>query len=110
MMDEGYQVHLANPSRVQQYSGLKHGDDEDDAFWLAEMLRLKILPEGYIYPKEQKAVTRSAEEAGASGETEDIAHSESSEHPGQEYRDKDASKSYEGTENGPCDAIVGGQR
>src|SRR5271169_190186 len=54
MMEEGYQVHLANPSRVQQYSGLKHGDDEDDAFWLAEMLRLKILPEGFIYPKEQR--------------------------------------------------------
>jgi transposase len=54
MMEEGYQVHLANPSRVQQYSGLKHGDDEDDAFWLAEMLRLNILPEGYIYPKEQR--------------------------------------------------------
>ena len=39
---------------VQQYSGLKHGDDEHDAFWLAEMLRLKILPEGFIYPKEQR--------------------------------------------------------
>ena len=50
----GYRVHLANPSRIEQYSGLKHGDDEDDAFWLAEMLRLKILPEGYIYPKEQR--------------------------------------------------------
>jgi transposase len=54
LMEEGYEMHLANPSRVQQYSGLKHGDDEDDAFWLAEMLRLKILPEGYIYPKEQR--------------------------------------------------------
>jgi transposase len=54
MMEEGYRVHLANPSRVEQYSGLKHGDDEDDAFWLAEMLRLKILPEGYIYPKGQR--------------------------------------------------------
>lgn len=54
LMEEGYKVHLANPSRIQQYSGLKHGDDEDDAFWLAEMLRLKILPEGYIYPKEQR--------------------------------------------------------
>ena len=47
-------MHLANPSRIQQYSGLKHADDEHDAFWLAEMLRLKILPEGYIYPKEQR--------------------------------------------------------
>jgi transposase len=54
MMEEGYRVHLANPSRIQRYSGLKHRDDEDDAFWLAEMLRLKILPEGYIYPKEQR--------------------------------------------------------
>jgi len=53
LMEEGYRVHLANPTKIQQYSGLKHGDDEDDAFWLAEMLRLKILPEGYIYPKEQ---------------------------------------------------------
>lgn len=54
LIDEGYHVHLANPSRIQQYSGLKHADDEHDAFWLAEMLRLKILPEGYIYPKEQR--------------------------------------------------------
>lgn len=38
----------------QQYTGLKHGDDEDNAFWLAEMLRLKILPEGYIYQKVQR--------------------------------------------------------
>ena len=54
LMEEGYRVHLANPAKIQQYSGLKHSDDEDDAFWLAEMLRLKILPEGYIYPKEQR--------------------------------------------------------
>jgi transposase len=52
--ENGYDVHLANPARIQQYSGLKHSDDEHDAFWLAEMLRLKILPEGYIYPKEQR--------------------------------------------------------
>jgi transposase len=54
LMEEGYMVHLANPSQIKQYSGLKHSDDKDDAFWLAEMLRLKILPEGYIYPKEQR--------------------------------------------------------
>jgi transposase len=54
LMEEGYRVHLANPSKIEQYSGLKHGDDESDAFWLAEMLRLKILPEGFIYPKEQR--------------------------------------------------------
>ena len=54
LMGEGYRVHLANPCKIQQYSGLKYGDDEDDAFWLAEMLRLGILPEGYIYPKGQR--------------------------------------------------------
>ena len=55
-MDEGYKVHLANPSAIQQYNGLKHADDKHDAFWLAEMLRLGILPEGYIYPKQERPI------------------------------------------------------
>jgi transposase len=56
LMEEGYKVHLANPSAIQQYVGLKHADDKHDAFWLAEMLRLGILPEGYIYPKQDRPV------------------------------------------------------
>lgn len=56
LMGEGYKVHLANPAAIQQYSGLKHADDKHDAFWLAEMLRLGILPEGYIYPKQERPV------------------------------------------------------
>jgi transposase len=56
LMDLGYAVHLANPLAIQKYSGLKHADDKHDAFWLAEMLRLGILPEGYIYPKEERPV------------------------------------------------------
>lgn len=56
LMEEGYRVHLANPSAISQYSGLKHSDDRHDAFWLAEMLRLGILPESYIYSKEQRPV------------------------------------------------------
>jgi len=56
LMAEGYNVHLANPVAIQKYSGLKHADDKHDAFWLAEMLRLGILPEGYIYPKENRPV------------------------------------------------------
>ena len=56
LMEEGYKVHLANPSAIQQYTGLKHADDKHDAFWLAEMLRLGILPEGYIYPKEERPI------------------------------------------------------
>jgi transposase len=56
LMEQGYKVHLANPSAIQQYSGLKHTDDKHDAFWLAEMLRLGILPEGYIYPKDERPI------------------------------------------------------
>jgi transposase len=51
---EGYKVHLANPSAIKQYEGLKHTDDKWDSFWLAHMRRLNILPEGYIYPKEER--------------------------------------------------------
>ena len=56
LMDEGYRVHLANPAGIQKYKGLKHSDDRTDAIWLADMLRLGILPEGYIYPKEDRPV------------------------------------------------------
>jgi len=56
LQEHGYAVHLANPSAIQQYEGLKHTDDVWDAFWLAHMYRLGILPEGYIYPKEHRAV------------------------------------------------------
>jgi transposase len=55
-MEHGYKVHLANPSAIKQYEGLKHTDDKWDSFWLAHMLRLNILPEGYIYPKEERPV------------------------------------------------------
>ena len=56
LMEEGYRIHLANPSAMKKYEGLKHSDDNNDAFWLAQMLRLGILPEGYIYPKEERPV------------------------------------------------------
>jgi transposase len=44
-----YPVVLANPARIQQYNGLKHADDKSDAFFLAELQRLGILPTGHIY-------------------------------------------------------------
>lgn len=56
LMDEGYQLHLANPAGIQKYKGLKHSDDNYDAFWLAHLLRLGILPEGYIYPKNERPI------------------------------------------------------
>jgi transposase len=51
-----FPVLLANPAKIQQYSGLKRTGDPSDAHWLAEMLRLGILPTGYIYPKAERAV------------------------------------------------------
>ena len=54
LMAEGYLLRLANVVAMKQYEGIKHTDDQSDAFWLAEMLRLKILPTGHIYPKEQR--------------------------------------------------------
>jgi transposase len=45
----GYKTVLANPAAMVQYDGLKHADDKSDAFFLADMLRLNILPTGYIY-------------------------------------------------------------
>jgi transposase len=55
-MEAGYRVHLANPAAIQQYDGLKYTDDHSDARWLAHVLRLGVLPEGYIYPKAARAV------------------------------------------------------
>ncbi len=54
LMDAGYRMHLVNTAAVIQYSGLKYADDNHDARWLAHLLRLGILPEGYIYPKETR--------------------------------------------------------
>ena len=54
LMKAGYRVHLVNTSKVRQYDGLKYSDDRHDARWLARLLQLGILPEGYIYPKEER--------------------------------------------------------
>src|SRR5438094_1467642 len=52
----GYPVVLANPAAMQQYSGIKSAGDTNDAFFLAEQSRLKILPTGYIYDPELRPV------------------------------------------------------
>jgi len=57
LMDAGYgSAHLANPAAIKQYEGLKYSDDQHDAFFLAKLLILGILPEGYIYPKQNRPV------------------------------------------------------
>lgn len=52
----GYTVHLANPARMKRYDGLKRSGDETDALQLAHLLRLGILPTGYIYPAAERAL------------------------------------------------------
>ena len=56
LQEDGLPVRLANPARMSQYSGIKQTDDKSDAFWIAQMLQLGILPEGYIYPKQLRPV------------------------------------------------------
>jgi len=51
-----YPVVLANPAGMEQYSGIKHADDTNDAFFLAELLRLNILPTGHIYDAQLRPV------------------------------------------------------
>ena len=54
--ENGYRARLANPAAMEQYNGLKNTDDKTDAFFLTELSRLDILPEGFIYPKEERPV------------------------------------------------------
>lgn len=56
LQESGVEVRLVNTVAVKQYAGLKYSDDLHDAFWLAHLLRLDILPTGYIYPKADRAV------------------------------------------------------
>jgi transposase len=56
LMERGHRVDLANTAAIQQYNGLKYTDDHSDARWLAHILRLGVLPQGYIYPKQERAV------------------------------------------------------
>jgi transposase len=55
LMAAGYRVHLANTTAIKKYEGLKYSGDFADALYLAQLLRLGLLPEGYIYPREERA-------------------------------------------------------
>jgi hypothetical protein len=80
---QGYPVVLAKPAKITQYSGLKHADDKSDAFFLAELLRLGILPTGYVYAARAATGARfaaAAHEPGASTHRAD-AQFQKSVHP-----------------------------
>lgn len=56
LREQDRDVRLGNPAKMKQYKGLKHADDASDARWLAELVRLDIFPDSYIYPKEVRSV------------------------------------------------------
>ena len=56
LMAAGFPVQLAHTSALPEYSGLKYSNDFSDARQLAHLLRLGLLPTGYIYPKEERAL------------------------------------------------------
>lgn len=56
LQEHGHKPLLVNTAAVKQYDGLKYSGDHQDAFHLAHLMRLGILPTGYIYPKEQRAI------------------------------------------------------
>ena len=56
LRSQGYPIDLANPAKIEQYSGLKHADDKDDAFHLADLQRLNILPKAHVYDPQLRPV------------------------------------------------------
>ena len=56
LMASGFEVRLAHTSALPEYSGLKYSNDFSDARQLAHLLRLGLLPTGYIYPKAERAL------------------------------------------------------
>mgnify|MGYP001582033354 FL=1 len=56
LVDAGYDVRLVNTTKASKYSDMKYTDDRHDARWLAHLLSLGILPEGYIMPREERGL------------------------------------------------------
>lgn len=56
LKEAGYKVHLAHPPAIIQYSGLKNQDDKHSAFFLAQLLKDNRLPQGYIFPPEERHI------------------------------------------------------
>jgi len=56
LQEADYTVHLANTTAIKVYEGMKNTNDKTDAFWLAHILRLGLLPKGHIYPKKERGL------------------------------------------------------
>ncbi|MCX6355178.1 MAG: IS110 family transposase [Candidatus Aureabacteria bacterium] len=51
-----YPTKLANPARMQENIGLKNASDRTDTLFLAKQDAMGVLPQAYIYPKEERPV------------------------------------------------------
>jgi transposase len=51
-----YPTRLANPARMEENIGLKSANDKTDSRFIAKQMVMGVLPQGYIYPKEERPV------------------------------------------------------
>ena len=86
----GYRVHLANTAAIKRYDGLKHSGDEDDAAYLAHLLRLGILPSGYYLPAGSACGAGFGTQAHAAGKEPHGADTVGGEHAVARDRGRDA--------------------
>ena len=56
LLRNGFATLLANPARMQENIGLKSANDKTDSRFLAKQVAMGVLPQGYIYPEEQRPV------------------------------------------------------
>jgi len=56
LSDAHVPVVMANPARLGSYSGVKETNDFTDARWLAELSRLGVVPQSYVYPRGPRAI------------------------------------------------------
>jgi transposase len=54
--ESSYKMRLMNPSKASNFKELKYTNDRHDAAWIAKMLALGIMPEGYIMPPEERSL------------------------------------------------------
>src|SRR5882724_12840057 len=55
-MEKGYKSAPGQHGGHPTIQWAQYTDDDSDARWLAHLLRLGVLPQGYIYPREQRPV------------------------------------------------------
>lgn len=56
LKEAGFDIRLVNTTRASRFSDMKYTDDKHDARWIAQLLALGILPEGYIVAPEERGV------------------------------------------------------